>query len=132
MMSRNLILGLAAALTLGAAPAAAHADGFRFEFGVFGPAPGPVEVRGPHHGHPRHAVRYVPGHYETRTVAVQVPGFWREDWVPAVYREYHTRKGHLRRVVIRPATIVRVWVPARTEYRTESVWVPGYYVDGRR
>jgi hypothetical protein len=132
MMSRSLILGLAAALTMGAAPAVADAGGFHVGFGVWAPAPAPAPVGVRHHRHHPHRCEYIPGHYETRTVAFEVPGYWRDETTPPVYREVYGKHGHIRVVMVRPATTFRVFVPARTEYRTEHVWVPGRFVCGCR
>ncbi len=63
----------------------------------------------PHHRHEsqRCRTRVIPGHYETRTERVRVPGRW-------VYEEQH------------------VHVPGRWETRYEEVTVPGFYRDVER
>jgi hypothetical protein len=131
MLMRSLILGLTAVATLAAAPAPAHAGGLHVGFGVWAPAPAPAPVVVGHRHH-HHRCHYIPGHYETRTVAFEVPGYWRDEYVPAAFREFRGRHGLIHRVLVRPATATRVWVPGHTEYRTERFWVPGRYVCGCR
>lgn len=67
-------------------------------------------------------------HYETRTTQVCVEeGYWDTRYVPAVEEVYRDRHGDIRRVVVAPARIERVWVPAVYETRTVRVWVPAVY-----
>jgi len=141
MKTRHVLTGLALLVAFLAAPAVAragHDDSFRFRLGFGIHAPRPVEVYGGaemRHGRPpmrHHRCDYVPGHYETRTVEVWVPGCWREEWVPPVYREIYTRGGTCTRILVRPATLNRIWIPGRCELQTTSIWVPGFWACGCR
>jgi hypothetical protein len=90
--------------------------------------------RGRNHGRvnghrSRHHSRcaWIPGHYENREREFVVPGFYKKHRVPARYVEHRGPRGHRVKVMIRQARVYQTWVPARTETRTERVWVPGEY-----
>jgi hypothetical protein len=63
------------------------------------------------------------GHWETVCEQVWVPGYWREDYVPARYGWIENRCGHRYWGEIEPARTCRTWVEGC--YRTEQrqVWV---------
>lgn len=63
------------------------------------------------------------GRWETVHEQVLVPGYWREDHVPATYGWIHDSCGHRHWGVVSPAGCRRVWVPARWETRCRQVWV---------
>jgi hypothetical protein len=76
----------------------------------------------------RERMRFVPGHYELHIERVLIPGTYRDEFVPAVYRERRGPFGVIRRELIRPACTRRIRVPARWEDRTVKIWVPGTWV----
>jgi hypothetical protein len=65
------------------------------------------------------------GHWETVCEQVWVPGYWREECVPARYGWIETRCGHRHWGEIEPAHTCRTWVEGyyKTEHR--QVWVEG-------
>ncbi|HAK96829.1 MAG TPA: hypothetical protein DCM87_18020 [Planctomycetes bacterium] len=67
---------------------------------------------------------WVPGHYEERVRYVEIPGQWREEWIPAQVRTVHVGR-HVRTEIVRPGRMCRVWEPPRTVRETYRVWVPG-------
>jgi len=83
---------------------------------------------------PRPAVErtWVPGHYETRTERVLVePAHYETRRVREVTETRYDYYGKPYTVLVRPARVERVWVPARYETRCVRVWVPGHYVETR-
>ncbi len=80
------------------------------------------------HGHRHHHYcEWIPGHYEQRAREIVVPGYFREATVPARFIEHRGPRGIIFKILVRPARVLRVWVPARTETRIERVWVAGRY-----
>jgi len=65
------------------------------------------------------------GHWETVCEQVLVPGYWREECVPARFGWVRDHCGRSVWGVIEPEHTARIWVPAcyRTEHR--RVWVAG-------
>ncbi len=67
---------------------------------------------------------WIPGHYEERTRYVEIPGRWRDEWVPAEARSIRIGR-HLRTEIVRPGHMRRMWEPPRMVRETYRVWVPG-------
>ncbi len=136
MTARRMMTALTALLATFAAPAAfaGHDDDhFRVGVGVYAPRPAEARHHGPAYGRGRgHRCEYIPGHHEARTVQVYVPGFWREEFVPPVYREVYGPCGTYARVMVRPGYVTRVFEPGRYETRVDTVWVPGFWACGCR
>lgn len=74
------------------------------------------------HGEPirHHAPR---GHWETVQERYLVPGYWREQHVPATYGWITDHCGHRHWGVVDAGGCRRVWVPDRWETRCRQVWV---------
>ena len=68
-----------------------------------------------------------PGHFEDRVERTLVrDGFWREEAVPAAAELRFDFAGRrFVRVVVRPAAVVRTWVPPVYGERVVRVYVPG-------
>lgn len=64
------------------------------------------------------------GHWRTISEQVHIPGFWRQECVPATYGWRRDACGRAYWGVVTPAHTHRVWVPPRCETRTRQVWVP--------
>jgi hypothetical protein len=140
MRAKLLALAAVAALAL-AMPETAQAGDWSVRVSVGGP---PVARRHVHHHgghHAGHHVVYVPrrhvhhsgchvaGHWETRTYRRWVPGVWREEVLPAVWKQYWDPElCRWVKVRLRPRRIRRVWVPGHHERVLRKVWVPGRYV----
>lgn len=75
--------------------------------------------------------RWEPGHYETVSREVCIPGHYESRYVPAVYQWRGDACGRRYRVMVRCGGYERFWVPARTEMVCEEVWVPGRWVYDR-
>ncbi len=82
--------------------------------------------------HRRFHYRYVPGHYEIREERVWIPETWREETVPAVYREVRDYYGRVYRILVKPAEIRRIRIPGRYEIRRTRVWIPPTWIRVRR
>lgn len=72
------------------------------------------------HGHHDH---HAHGRWETVRERVRVPGYWREEYVPARYGWIVDDCGVRVWGVVAPACTHRVWVPPCYEYRTRRVFV---------
>src|SRR5687767_12569972 len=70
------------------------------------------------HGHDHHSH----GRWETVHEQVLVPGYWREDHVPATYGWITEPCGHRYWGIVDQGGCRRVWVPARWETRCRQVW----------
>ncbi len=84
------------------------------------------EVRIVFGGHSRHCA-WRPARYEDRVERVLVrAGYWREEAVPATFGlrfDFGCRR--FVRVVVRPASVTRTWVPPVYGERVVRVLVPG-------
>jgi hypothetical protein len=118
-----LLLSLVGALS---APAAAGDIAFGFGYRDGGRHRISVGFGYSEWGH-RHRT-WVPGHYETVSRQVWVPGGCEQVWQPAEYGWRHDHCGRRMRVLVRPAGYVTVHTPGRYETVCEQVWVPGRYV----
>lgn len=79
------------------------------------------------HEHGAHC-EYVAGHEEVHIERDVEPGYWRVVRHPAVYAvRRHGRCGERERVLVRPARVDRIWVPARVIEREVRTWVPGHW-----
>lgn len=67
---------------------------------------------------------YVPGHYQTVTRRVWVPGQLREEYVPATYETRLDPCGRPYNALIRAAHYRTVQDPGYWEDRGQRVWVP--------
>lgn len=76
---------------------------------------------------PARAPRYVPGHYETVSERVRVPGSFYRVWVPAQYRTHCGLFGSRYRRLLSPGHYETRRAANRYEYRSRRVWVPGHY-----
>ncbi|HNR98761.1 MAG TPA: hypothetical protein PKX48_11065 [Planctomycetota bacterium] len=109
-------------------PGAVNADGLTFRLGIGGAGTFLDFELGSTRRARGHEPRrvWVPGHYEERVRCVEIPGRWREEWVPAQVRVVHIGR-HARTEIVRPGHMRRVWEPPRTVCESERVWVPGYW-----
>lgn len=147
MMTRKILAcGAVMAAVLAVRPAEARADHrhgssfFEFFFGLgsedgyvraggwggrpaYTPSPVPLPAPCPA---PRPRI-WVPEHYETRTVAREVAGYWREERVPALYETRYDECGYAYTVLVRPASCRHVWIPARQVCEQVQVLVPGHW-----
>lgn len=73
--------------------------------------------------HRGHIDRSPHGYFRDVCEQVWVEGFWREDYVPAVYGWITDHCGRRSWGVVRPAHTCRVFVPGHFESRTRRVWV---------
>ncbi|MBL8753228.1 MAG: hypothetical protein JNK15_08000 [Planctomycetes bacterium] len=64
------------------------------------------------------------GHWETVHEQVLVPGYWKDEHVPATYGWIYSSCGHRHWGLIDRGGCRRVWVPDRWETRCRQVWVP--------
>lgn len=64
------------------------------------------------------------GHWKIVTEDVHIPGYWREECVPAQYGWVRDHCGRAVWGIVVPACTRRVWVPPRCEKRSRQVWVP--------
>lgn len=89
-----------------------------------------VPAARPHHGYaaPPLPPRWVPGHYQSVTRKVWVPGATRREWRPPVHEIRFDPCGRKVRVLVRPGHWVHVAQPGHHELRVEQVWVPGRWV----
>ncbi len=74
----------------------------------------------------RHTQRchYEAGHYEIRIKDVVIPGYWTERRVAARYEvRWDSYRGGYLRVLVRPARVIRKWVPRRIEQRRVKRYV---------
>jgi hypothetical protein len=74
--------------------------------------------RGDDHGRSSH------GHWQTIREEVRVPGYWREECVPAQYGWVRDSCGRRVWGIVVAACTRSVWVPPHCEFRTRQVWVP--------
>jgi hypothetical protein len=127
-MRLNKILSLAAIVTLAAvvsAPASAQGS-ISVGFANFGRCGGfglgftiPIE---------RCCHRcWVPGHYETRTAEVWVPGRCERQWVEPCYDTCTDPCGNTTRVLVRAGHYRTIQHPGYYETREVQVWVRGHY-----
>ncbi|MCA8965248.1 MAG: hypothetical protein H6838_00175 [Planctomycetes bacterium] len=63
------------------------------------------------------------GRWETVCEQVLVPGYWKEEHVPARYGWIYSGCGHRHWGLIDRGGCRRVWVPERYETRHRRVWV---------
>lgn len=82
------------------------------------------------HGHDDHAHRghgrghgHTHGYWTTVSEEVTVPGYWREERIPARYGWVVDSCGHRIWSIVEPGCTHRVWVPPRCEVRTRRVFV---------
>jgi len=80
-----------------------------------------------HHGH-RHGkyCHFVPGHYETIYQQVWVPGHYRQDYVPPVYKQKRVH-GVTFTIMVSNGYHTKVWVPGHYTTKTRQVWRDGYW-----
>jgi hypothetical protein len=64
------------------------------------------------------------GHWETVHEQVLVPGYWKDEHVPATYGWIYSSCGHRHWGMIDRGGCRRIWVPDRWETRCRQVWVP--------
>jgi hypothetical protein len=86
-----------------------------------------------HHGHRhnrdvdhrrhREVERRERGHWKTVHEKVRVPGYWRDEHVPATYGWVIDSCGHRNWGIVDHGGCRRVWVPACWETRSRQVWV---------
>lgn len=92
-------------------------------------------AHGHQHGHRSKACGCVevfrPGHYVTKRVRVQDPGYYEEVWVPAQY-ERRRVFGIKIKVKVCGGYYKKVYREGCVRYENQSVWVPGRYVLERR
>lgn len=86
----------------------------------------------PHQGHHHHGkhCQYVPGRYETVYQQVWVPGYYRTEYVPPVYK-HKTVHGVTFTVLVANGYHTNVWVPGHYTTKTYKVWRDGYWACGR-
>lgn len=121
-----LLLSLVGAISAPAAAGDISIDfGFRSNRGV-------AIAFGYRDGHRRPAPvvhrRWVPGHYETVSKQVWVPGTCEQVWQPAQYEWRYDHCGRRIRVLVRPAGYVTVERPGYWQTVQQTVWVAGHYV----
>jgi len=129
-------LAIATLLALGATPAAAGGFSFGFGFHKKGKSVsvqiGNSHSRGHKQAH-RHGKVWVPGHYDTVSRQVWVPGRKRRVWQAAEIGYRYDRCGRRVSYVVRPAGFRVVRRPGHYVTRYEKVWVPGHFEKrGRR
>lgn len=76
---------------------------------------------------PTPAYRWVPEHYEIRTVAREIPGYWQQTWVPPVYQTAYDPYGRPYQVLVRDGYYAQTWVPPQIVQEQVQVLVPGYW-----
>jgi hypothetical protein len=136
--TKTITLGLlVAGLVAGFAPAAA-AQSFDLSFGKKkkGTRVGisvsiPIGNQHRHGRRPpvvRHETRrFVPGHFETRTERVYVPGPERRVWVQPVTRRVYDPCGGYRWVTVQAGYWKTIQEPGCYETIERRVWVPAHY-----
>jgi hypothetical protein len=72
--------------------------------------------------------RYLPGHYETRSERIFIPGSAQRIYIPAQYSERCGLFGIRYRRMIQPARYEIHRQPGRYEIRQKRAWIPGRYV----
>ena len=80
---------------------------------------------------PKKKKRWVPGHYEWRTVRVKVPARTKRVWRPPVYRTAHDGAGNPIQVLVRPGRFETIRIPATVKTERRRVWVKGRYLRTR-
>jgi hypothetical protein len=70
---------------------------------------------------------WVPGHWQTRSEQVWVPGETQRVWVEPVHETIRDPGGGESRVIVREGYWKEVTGAGRYETRTVRVWVPGQY-----
>ncbi|MEM7168378.1 MAG: hypothetical protein AAF581_23225 [Planctomycetota bacterium] len=68
-----------------------------------------------------------PGHYVTKRVRVEDPGYYEDVWVPARYEKRRVF-GIKVRVKVCGGYYKKVYRPGCVRYEDQRVWVPGKYV----
>ncbi len=64
------------------------------------------------------------GSWQTISEEVRVPGYWREECVPAQYGWVRDHCGRMLWTIVVPACHRNIWVPPHCETRSRQVWVP--------
>lgn len=68
---------------------------------------------------------WIPGHYETRSHRVWVPGGFEHVWVPARYETRYDDCGRAVQVLVCEGYSKRIRRRGRWETQARAVWVPG-------
>jgi hypothetical protein len=132
-MRKFFIAALTVALV--SAPAWAHGASVSIRTPAFSGGTIAVgEPYGHHHGHGHHHhgkyCRYIQGHYEKVYQQVWVPGYYRQDYVPPVYKQKRVH-GVTFTVMVSNGYHTKVWVPGHYTTKTRQVWHDGYWSCGR-
>ncbi|NUM53147.1 MAG: hypothetical protein HUU46_05845 [Candidatus Hydrogenedentes bacterium] len=131
-MRRYTIAALTVALI--SAPAWAHGASVSVTapYNFYVPNIAVGEPHGGHHGHHQHGkhCKYVPGRYETVYQRVWVPGYYRTDYVPPVYK-HKTVHGVTFTVMVSNGYHTKVWVPGHYTTKTYRVWRDGFWTCSR-
>lgn len=122
-MRKYMIAALTVALI--SAPAWAHGANVTIRAPFYGGAIAVGEPYGNCHPHGSQC-RYIPGRYETYYQQVWVPGHYRQDYVPPVYKQKRIH-GVTITVLVSNGYYTQKWVPGHYKTVQQQIWRNGFW-----